>query len=297
MPRQLISVDDLNDSDLCRIFFSKNTTEAKELKFKQKSLLNMFLEPSTRTKLSFSLAAHDLNLNILDFSPERSAMVKGEEFLDTMVTLHHLGLDLIVIRAPFSLLEYKYQLSAFSFCLINAGDGQNEHPTQALLDCKTLLARWERDNLEGKKILIVGDTKHSRVASSNIKLMRRLGAKLSLLGPKSILRSDDTCETFTSFSQIKENFDAVMVLRMQKERFEPGFEVNEQEYFHSFALNPQSLESLGNNCLLLHPGPQNWGVEICPSLKTHPNNLINSQVKNGPVVRKILMELLLEKGE
>lgn len=285
---QLLSIDDLAKSDVSRLFFALRSSQNKPIFPSEPVMMTCFLEPSTRTRLSFEMAASRLGVKTINFDASSSSMKKGESWRETLLTLDALGPDLIITRTPF-LLDSKLT-SQLKASLINGGDGTNEHPTQALLDSFTLLEHFGGDDLKGKHIVIVGDVAHSRVAHSNIKLLLRLKARVSLLSPPSLSIKHPECQTVSNFCELKGPFDAVMVLRIQKERLMSASEMSDEEYFNRYGLSEKRFLALGENCALLHPGPMNAGVEIDASLREHPRSLITQQVKNGVLIRMKLIE-------
>lgn len=292
MQKQLLSIDDLTDSEVSRLFFAARSSQELPVFSHRPILLTSFFEPSTRTRLSFEMAALSLGLQVSHFDALSSSMKKGETWEETMSTLDALGPDLIVCRVPFQL--DRQFLSALKSPIINGGDGINEHPTQALLDCYTLLEHFGCDDLHNKRILIIGDIAHSRVAHSNIKLMTRLGAKVSLLSPPSFASQDHSLEALTHFNDVEGNFDVAMTLRIQKERLVGGCQMSDDEYFKAYGLDLSRFLELGKNCVLLHPGPMNIATEISANVVCHPRSLIRRQVKNGVNIRLRLMQDALQ---
>ncbi|HXW54024.1 MAG TPA: aspartate carbamoyltransferase, partial [Myxococcota bacterium] len=208
----------------------------------------------------------------------------------TVINLLALEPDFLVIRQGEPLeLSLPYETSTV---LINGGDGINEHPTQALLDCFTLLEHFQAVDLVKKHILIVGDIAHSRVAHSNIKLMARLGARVTLLAPRCFRPNHNIGQGYeiTVFSELLSDVDAVMCLRVQKERFSSETEFDAHEFAEAYGLSRARLNALGPSCVVLHPGPMNIGVEIDADVATDARSLINEQVRNGVAIRAALME-------
>jgi aspartate carbamoyltransferase catalytic subunit len=290
--RHIISVDDLSDGDIGRLFYAARGFKKNKAtkKFEGAVCITAFFEPSTRTRLSFELAAHRLGLGVSSFHLESSSLLKGESRKETLNNLFALEPDVLILRQG-----QKLDLGEFAInttVVINGGDGVNEHPSQALLDCFTLLEHFASDNLQGRKILIVGDVHHSRVARSNIKLMKRLLAHVSLLTPLEFGPLFDFLDLpqFHDFDHIKEKFDVVMCLRLQKERLGKGLIISDEELKRRFGLSFARLLSLGEACVMLHPGPVNEGVDMDESLLRHSRSLIAEQVKNGVLVRAALFE-------
>jgi aspartate carbamoyltransferase catalytic subunit len=299
MSIKILSINDLSDGDLGRLFFRAQQLSEKGKPIKRKGIVvTAFFEPSTRTKLSFTIAASKIGLKVLNFDEDYSSLKKNESMADTLRTLASLGIDLLVLRTNETL--DKALLASLPFSIINGGDGENEHPTQALLDCFTLMQVWASDSFVGRKILIAGDLAHSRVARSNLMLMRRLGAELAVLEPscfKKALEIDQSVLRFQSFDQLPDNFDAVMMLRIQKERLKEDLLINDQEYFLQYGLSKKRLKALGEQCLILHPGPMNIGIEIEDNVAYGTRSLIQQQVKNGVFMRGALIEHCLKGME
>lgn len=285
MIRSCLSINDISDSDVSRLFFAakKYKEEGFSKEHPRFSMITLFLEPSTRTRMSFQLAAFRLNGTCFDFDEEVSSVKKGESFQKTMENLVCLSPDLFVIRKS-DTLDSTF-LASLNVPVINAGDGINEHPTQALLDCFTLCEQFRTASLVGKKILFIGDLLRSRVFNSNVKLMKRMGANIAAVGPTSL--SID--QTYPSFYAIDQKFDAVMVLRKQKERTS----MSAQEA-HAECLTEGHFKShLGDDCLLLHPGPVMVGEDVESALLSHRRSLIFEQVRNGMFIRAALLRFSL----
>lgn len=289
--KNIISIDDLTDGDVSRLFYCARSYKAAKAKpcLNETILLTAFFEPSTRTRLSFEMAAHLLGMRISTFHADSSSLAKGETNQLTIMNLLAMAPDVLVIRQ-------KQQLTAMRECdtaIINAGDGIHEHPSQALLDCFTLLEHFRDDNLFNKRILIVGDVAHSRVAHSNMKLMERLGAKICLLAPSPFQHHSWSWQ-INSWDQIEGNFDAVICLRVQKERL-GNQAFDEQAFVDDFSLTTQRFIKLGPSCVIMHPQPINFGVELVFDLFEHPRSLIMEQVKNGVLIRASLLMHCLQR--
>lgn len=292
--RHVLSVDDLTNDDVGRLFFAARSSEYRSLN--NLVLMTIFLEPSTRTRLSFEMAAARLSMKTLTFFSGVSSLLKGESIDDTLANLVALGPDICVLRAPQQL--DRDRVGKFSCGIINGGDGIHEHPSQALLDCFTLIDHFRCDDLGGRKILIIGDSAHSRVAHSNIKLMTRLGASVDLLGPPSLLLRDSIGQNacFDHFDDVHESYDAVMTLRIQKERLDQDELIHDGEYFLRYGLTLDRFTRLGDNCVLLHPGPINVGIELDTTLMQHGRSLILSQVAHGVAVRRALLNFIAKEA-
>ena len=257
-----------------------------------RTVVNFFAEPSTRTRASFELAEKRLSADSLNFSGTSSSLVKGETLKDTAKNIEALQVDLIVIRhqstgAPHRLAEYVKP------GIINAGDGTNEHPTQALLDMFTL--KEKKGKIEGLKISFIGDILHSRVARSNIWGLTKLGAKVTVCGPKMLIPYDieklGVKKTFNVEEAVKDA-DAINLLRIQLERQNEPFFPSLREYAKGFGINTEILKRAKKDVLIMHPGPVNRGVELTSEVADGPNSVILEQVTNGLAVRMAVLYLL-----
>lgn len=298
--RHVIDLDDFSTEEIEEIL--ETTASMKEVlsrEIKQvpvlrgRNVVNMFYEESTRTRISFELAARALSANIVNFTARGSSVEKGESLVDTVRTLQALGADIIVIRHSQAGAPY---LAAHHFrgAVINAGDGRHAHPTQALLDLFTI--RERRGQIRGLKVVIVGDIIHSRVARSNLWGLTRMGAQVTLCAPPTLLGSASYWRATWPEVVISHNFDealagadVVMALRIQKERMQAGLLPSLREYSRAYALTPERLDRLGTQTLIMHPGPMNEGVEIWPEAVVAPNAVIEEQVTNGVAVRMALL--------
>ena len=259
------------------------------------TIANLFFENSTRTKISFELAQKRLGADVVNFSSSSSSVKKGESLTDTVNNILAMKVDMIVLRHPnpgSPLLLSKHTNS----CIINAGDGAHEHPTQALLDCFSLTEHM--GDLKGKNILIVGDVLHSRVALSNIYALKLLGANIKLscplsLVPREIENLDVSIET--NILKALKWCDAVNVLRVQKERMEKSYFPNNREYSMLFGLDTNKVKKIKKDILILHPGPINRGVEITSEIVESNNSIILDQVENGVAIRMAIIYLLASK--
>ena len=236
-----------------------------------KTAVNLFFEPSTRTRTSFELAAKRLSTDVINFSVPTSSVVKGESLIDTALTVQALGADFIIIRHSSSgvphLLSTKLRAS-----VINAGDGTNEHPTQALLDAFTI--KEKKEKIEGLEIAIVGDIAHSRVAKSNIYCLTKLGAKVRLIGPPTLIPEKIQELGVTIFHSMEEGLkdvDVLMMLRIQMERQGKGFFPSTDEYSKNWGLTPERLSLAKDDAIVMHPGPMNRGIEIVSEIADGPS--------------------------
>lgn len=273
-----------------------NDREVKKLPaLRGKTVVNLFFENSTRTRISFEVAAKRLSADVINFSADTSSVSKGESLKDTAQTLEALGADAIVIRHPFSgapkLLAEQDWISA---SVINAGDGSHEHPTQALLDALTIRQGFGlTHDLSGLKVLIVGDILHSRVARSNILLLNLLGAKVTVAGPQSLIPNGIEAMGATVLNSFEDalsaNPDVVMMLRVQKERMQGEFFSSTEAYSKAWSLEGDRLNMVGKNSLILHPGPMNRGFEISSQAADDPRSQVLRQVSNGVAVRMAVL--------
>ncbi len=257
-----------------------------------KTTVNLFFEPSTRTRTSFELAAKRLSTDVINFSVPTSSVVKGESLIDTALTVQALGADFIIIRHSSSgvphLLAKNLRVS-----VINAGDGTNEHPTQALLDAFTI--REKKGKVEGLTVAIVGDIAHSRVAKSNIYCLQRLGARVRLIGPPTLIPKEFHemgVEVFHNMEEGMKGVEVLMMLRIQMERQGKGFFPSTEEYSRNWGLTPARLALAEDDVIVMHPGPMNRGIEIASEIADGPKSVILEQVTNGIAVRMAVLYLL-----
>jgi len=290
----LLSIDSLTDGQITRIleraviWFDENRAARGDETLKGRLVFNLFYENSTRTAMSFATAAHRLGASPVTLSVEHSSVRKGETLEDTARTLDAMRPDALVIRhrengAPAA-------VAAIMDCpVINAGDGTNEHPTQALLDAATILHRLGRT--EGLKVAICGDIRHSRVARSNAKLLPRLGVEVRLGGPAELM-PDEGIQL--SIDEAIAGADVVMMLRVQRERLEAELGDGPGEYLQKYGLTPERLALAAPEAVVMHPGPMNRGVEIADAVADDPQrSLITLQVEMGVAVRMACLELLV----
>ena len=260
---------------------------------KGKNILNLFFENSTRTKMSFELAAKRLSADVMNFSSNTSSLKKGESFKDTIQNLHSMKVDCIVIRhsSPGSCVNLTNYMDA---TIINGGDGFHEHPTQALLDMMSIKEKFGK--IKGLEIGIVGDILHSRVARSNIYGLVTMGAKVTVCGPANLIPkniSDLGVEVCYDLDSLIEKVDAVNILRIQRERMGIGIVPSTREYRQLFGVNQNRLKKINQDLVVLHPGPINRGVEISSDIADGENSIILDQVLNGVAVRMSVLFLLL----
>lgn len=264
----------------------------RTLTLRGKTLINYFAEPSTRTRTSFEISGKRLSADVINLSESGSSAVKGETLLDTARNLDAMRPDIIVIRHPSSGAPH-FIAQQVKCAVINAGDGMHEHPTQALLDCATI--RKYRRSFEGLIVAIIGDISHSRVARSNIGALTKLGARVRVAGPRTLLPLGIEAlgvEVFDRVEPALQGADVVMVLRLQKERMNTGLIPNVREYSRYFGINPSRAGLAKPDAIFLHPGPVNRGVEIEPAVADGRRSVILEQVTYGVAVRMAVLTLL-----
>lgn len=305
-PRHLLSVDDLSQqnaiavldtaSELARI----SDGQIKKLPtLRGRTVVNLFFEDSTRTRISFETAAKRLSADVINFAAKGSSVSKGESLKDTALTLQAMGADAVIIRhhasgAPQRLADAGWIAGP----VINAGDGTHEHPTQALLDAFTISQHYRRKDgsLTGVKVAIIGDILHSRVARSNVFLLTKLGAEVTVIAPPTLLPvgiENWPCRVSFDLDSEIDRFDTVMALRVQRERMAEAFFPSEREYSRYYGLNGERLARLKSDAIVLHPGPMNRGVEIDAKTADSARSMIVDQVTNGVFIRMAVLYLLL----
>ncbi len=264
-----------------------------------KTIVNLFFENSTRTRTTFELAAKRLSADVLNINIATSATSKGESLLDTIRNLEAMHVDMFVVRHAISGAgHFIAQHTAPHISVINAGDGQHAHPTQAMLDMFTI--RQHKQDFSNLKVAIIGDILHSRVARSQIQALNTLGAKeIRVVAPKTLLPSHVESLGVTAFNDIEEglqDLDVIIMVRLQKERMTSAFLPSEREYFKCFGLTEERLQLAKPNAIIMHPGPINRGVEIESSIADGPQSVILQQVRNGVAVRMAIMSLTLKSS-
>lgn len=301
--KHIIAIKDLTREEIEVIFSLANSfKEIPQRKVKKtpalrgKTVVNLFFENSTRTRISFELAAKRLSADVLNFSSSSSSLNKGESIIDTIKNLEAYRPDILIIRSELSAsLEVLSRYTKAS--IVNAGDGKNEHPTQALLDIFT--AREIKKDLKGLNVLIVGDIAHSRVARSDIFGFQKFGSHLRVCGPATLIPwefKDLGVEVFYDLDQAIEDVDIVIMLRIQQERQGVSFFPSTRDYVQKFSLTGQRLKKAKKDCIVMHPGPINWDIEINSSLKTDLHPLILKQVENGLAIRMAVLYLVGSRG-
>ena len=300
--KDLLSINELSKSEIISIinnansYYHDNKISSKKKVLNNFTQINLFFENSTRTQVSFEIAGTLLGANVVNFPFNNSSQSKGETLLDLAATLNSMNPDILIIRHPNSgavqLISEKVDCP-----VVNAGDGNHEHPTQALLDILTIKKRIGRiDNL---KIAICGDIAHSRVARSNIFCHKKLGNKIRVIGPKTLIPKDIDklgVQVFYNMIEGLRDIDVVMVLRLQKERMDGGYFSSEREYFHLYGLDDRKMKYAKPSAIIMHPGPMNRGIEIDGDLADNlDKSVITMQVEAGLAIRMSILELLLKK--
>ena len=306
MNRHLLSISDLNKADAISILDTAHELghisdgSIKKLPtLRGRTVVNLFFEDSTRTRISFEAAAKRLSADVINFSAKGSSLSKGESLKDTALTLQAMGADAVVIRHPSSGAAHRLADQEWmSGSVINAGDGTHEHPSQALLDAFTIRKHCRKGSgdLAGLKIAIVGDVLHSRVARSNILLLTKLGAEVILVAPPTLMPIGvEHWPVSVSFSldEILGSLDAIMMLRVQRERMTDLFFPSEREYSKNYGMNVERLQSMKEAAIVLHPGPMNRGLEISADVADSSQSVVVEQVSNGVLVRMAILYQLL----
>ena len=304
LPRHLLSIGDLNhDQALLILDTSEELARISDAPIKKlptlrgRTIVNLFFEDSTRTRISFEAAAKRLSADVINLSAKGSSVSKGESLKDTALTLQAMGADAVVLRHPES--GAANRLAGWTNgVVINAGDGTHEHPTQALLDAFTIRRHLGKvgSDLAGKHVAIVGDVLHSRVARSNVLLLNLLGAKITLVAPPTLIPvgvESWPVDISYNIDEVLPEVDAVMMLRVQSERMRNSFFPSTREYSRLFGLNLDRMNLLPKGALILHPGPMNRGLEISAECADSVQSVILEQVANGVSVRMAVLYLLL----
>ena len=298
--RHLLGIEGLSKDDITHIldlaegYIEKNRqVDKKHPILKGRTLINLFFENSTRTRMSFELAGKRLGADVINMTASTSSVKKGETLIDTAMTINAMHPDFITVRHPESgavhLLSHKVNCS-----VINAGDGSHEHPTQALLDALTI--RLKKGRIEGLTVAVCGDILHSRVARSNILLLNKMGAKVRIVAPPTLMPAQPEkfgAKIYYDMRECLKGCDIIMMLRLQLERMETQFVPSVREYFHFWGLDEAKLSLAKPDALIMHPGPINRGVEIDTRLADDLNrSVILDQVEMGVAVRQAVLEML-----
>jgi len=301
MNKHLLSAADLSAADITRVLdTARHLAQVTDRAVKKvptlrgRTVCNLFFEDSTRTRISFELAAKRLSADVINFSAKGSSVSKGESLKDTAATLEAMGVDAIVIRHPAS--GAPHRLAGWvDAVVLNAGDGTHEHPTQALLDLYTI--RQHFPGFAGLRVAIVGDVLHSRVARSNVLALRTMGAEVTLVAPPTLLpwRVESWgVQVGYDLDAVLAKQDVVMLLRLQRERQQSGYLPSLREFTRLYGLDARRLAVLPEHAIVMHPGPMNRGVEIAAEVADDPaRSVITDQVANGISVRMALLYLLL----
>jgi aspartate carbamoyltransferase catalytic subunit len=297
--RHLLGIEGLSPQDIAFLLDSAEAAidvsrqvEKKKATLRGRTQINLFFEASTRTQSSFELAGKRLGADVMNMAVRSSALSKGETVLDTAITLNAMHPDLLIVRHHASgaveLLAQKVGCA-----VVNAGDGQHEHPTQALLDALTI--RRRKGGLEGLIVAICGDILHSRVARSNIQLLHKMGARVRLIAPSTLLPAAVDrlgCEVYRDMRKGLDGADIIMMLRLQLERMNGAFVPSLREYYKFFGLDQEKLELARADALVMHPGPMNRGVEIDSAVADGVQSVIREQVEMGVAVRMAVLDAL-----
>ena len=304
--KHLLSINDLSEVEAVAILDTATelarVSDAPMKKLptlRGRTIVNLFAEDSTRTRISFEAAAKRLSADVINFSAKGSSVSKGESLKDTAQTLQAMGADAVIIRHQASGAAHRLATSQWmSGPVINAGDGTHEHPSQALLDAYTLRKHLMhgQKNLQGIHVAIVGDILHSRVARSNVLLLSKLGAKVSVVAPPTLLPVGVHSWPATvsyDLDDVIPNIDAIMMLRVQSERMNELYFPNAREYSRYFGLNTDRVKRMKKESIIMHPGPMNRGLEITADVADSARSVIVEQVSNGVSVRMAILYTLL----
>jgi aspartate carbamoyltransferase catalytic subunit len=306
MNRHLLSINDLSPQDALGILNTASELSKisdgpmKKLPtLRGRTVVNLFFEDSTRTRISFESASKRLSADVINFSAKGSSVSKGESLKDTAQTLQAMGADAVVIRHGASGAAQRLADSGWiSASVINAGDGTHEHPTQALLDAYTIRSKFPQyqDSFAGLKVGIVGDILHSRVARSNVLLLTKLGAKVTLIAPPTLIPvgvTDWDVDVSYDLDEVVKKVDVLMMLRVQSERMKDSFFPSEREYSRGYGLDLARLNALQEHAIVMHPGPMNRGLEISAESADSHRSVVLAQVANGVLVRMAVLYQLL----
>jgi len=304
--QHLLGLADLSPQEIEGILRTAAMIKAGDLdvrgSLQGRTVVTLFFEPSTRTRISFELAARRMEAQVIHFDVGTSSVVKGESLLDTVLTLEAMGVDLLIVRHQAS--GAAHFIARHTKCaVVNAGDGMHEHPTQGLLDLLTIQER--KGCIAGLRVAIVGDILHSRVARSDLFGLTKLGAEVTLCGPSTLLPRDrpgqgiwalQGVRVTSSLDEALEGADVVIALRLQRERQQAGLLPSLGEYTRFWGIDASRLSRCKPDVLVMHPGPMNLGVEILPSAAYAPNSVVTEQVTNGVYVRMAVLYHLLAKS-
>ena len=306
--RHLLGLEGVSENDISLILDTSETflevierTIKKVPTLRGITVVNLFYEPSTRTRISFELAQKRLSADTINFTASASSVQKGESLRDTVQNIEAMKIDMVVVRHGSSGAPY-FLTQCMDANIINAGDGTHEHPTQALLDMFTVRKKYGK--LKGLRVVLVGDIKHSRVIRSNIWGLKSMGASVALCGPTTLMPAEVErfgCDVYTNIDEALEGADVVNVMRIQLERQQAGLFPSKREYTNLFGITKERLKRLNKNYTIMHPGPLNRGVEMSSEVADSENSVILQQVTNGQAVRMAVLYLLSgrkdERGE
>lgn len=283
--KSLFSLNDLTNEEIYKIVNDAIKIKNNGLNFslKDKMIVNMFFEPSTRTQYSFNVAEERLGMRVINFNPQSSSLNKGESFYDTIKTFEAFGVDALVIRHSNN--RYYDEIKGIKPIIINAGDGTGDHPSQNLLDLVTIYEEYQR--FEGLKIAIVGDVSHSRVAHGNVKVMKKLGMECYISGP---IEYKDDCAPYIDFDKAVKEMDIIMLLRVQNERHISKMKMTNEEYLSKYGMTPERVKQMKENAIIMHPAPFNRGVEIEDSVVECEKSRIFKQMTNGVYARMAILK-------
>ncbi|QIK69120.1 aspartate carbamoyltransferase catalytic subunit [Erysipelothrix sp. HDW6C] len=290
--RDFLSVDDLTNEDVQSLIESAVAFKKGERAYQSSaSVVNMFFEDSTRTKHSFEMAEHKVGMHIMNFDVSTSSVKKGESMYDSVLTMQAIGAEIAVIRHQNN--DFYKQLEHLNISIVNAGSGSGSHPSQSLLDMMTIYDEF--GCFEGLKVAIIGDIKHSRVAMSNMRLLHRLGAKVSFAGPAKFF--DESFLEYGPFISVDDairNSDVVMLLRIQLERHDKEISLTDFEYHTEYGLTLDRYETMQERAVIMHPAPVNRDVEIASELVECDKARIVEQMTNGMFMRMAILEKIVE---
>ena len=296
--KHLLGLADLSRDEILHVldtaagFAEVSTRSVKKVPaLRGRVVVNMFFEESTRTRMSFELAAQRLSADVIEFSEKMSSTKKGESLLDTARNIEAMGVDIMILRHP-SAGSARHLSQAVNCCVINAGDGQHAHPTQALLDLYTI--RERKGKVEGLNVAIVGDIAHSRVARSDLRGLQKLGANVTFVGPPTLVpRSFEELGARVTYNldSILPEMDVISMLRIQRERISSNVFPSLREYVRLFGMNSERLRRCKPDVLIMHPGPVNRGIELAADVADGPHSSILRQVTNGLAVRMAVLFL------
>lgn len=302
--KNLLGISELSKNDISLILDTADSFKEisgraikKVPTLRGRTIVNLFLEPSTRTRISFEIAAKRLSADVINVSEKASSVVKGECLKDTAKTLEALNADMVIIRHRAAGAAHLLSRSINSR-IINAGDGVHEHPTQSLLDLYTIKSKLGK--IKGLKIAIVGDICHSRVARSNIQAFQKMGADVILIGPPTLIPLEIErlgVSVYYNLDEVINNIDVIYLLRIQAERIEDNRFPSIREYISRFGINKEKLNKTKDNMIIMHPGPMNRGIEITSDVADLPLSLVTDQVANGIAVRMAVIFQMLGGGK